>query len=148
MFEEQQLSYWCGPASVTNSLLCFGEYVPQEKVAKLCHVTAAHGTDEDEIQRAVLACGYNVAPWHSKKRRESATWIYSQLRDYGPAILAVENEQHWVTAVGLLESRILVWDPASGAGLKIYGPHEFMLYWRLHPKKKGPSYFGIGVSEK
>jgi ABC-type bacteriocin/lantibiotic exporter with double-glycine peptidase domain len=142
----QRLTYWCGPASIANALECIGIKRDQEQIAKLCHVTR-DGTPEEEIIRAVLACKARVSPWSNRGQRASLAWLHDQLTNHGPAILAVDHDQHWVTAVGALGPRSFwLFDPATGAGFQLLDRAQMVKRWRLGEHRKGPWYYGIGVS--
>ncbi len=146
--EAQYLSWWCGVASIQSALECLGIEVSQEYVATQCHVTKKHGTNEDEIQRGLLACGAgHIDKWNSRRRKKSMVWLQDQLTNTGPAILCVDNDRHWVTAIGILsQTTFLVFDPAGGVGLQVYEWNELADRWRLAPHKSGPSYYAIGCS--
>jgi ABC-type bacteriocin/lantibiotic exporter with double-glycine peptidase domain len=143
----QRLTWWCGPASISNALYAIGISKDQEEIAKLCHVTK-NGTNEDEMIRGVLASGAKAAPWSSRHKLKSWQWLQSTLWDHGPAILCVDHDQHWVTAVGILnQTTVWLFDPATGFGWKRYDLGELMARWRLGTHRGGPWYYGIGVSK-
>jgi ABC-type bacteriocin/lantibiotic exporter with double-glycine peptidase domain len=145
MLRPQRLTWWCGVASAANALACLGIERDQEDLATLCHVTRKDGTDEDEVMRALLACGAKVAPWYSRHRLRSMQWLQSTLHDHGPAILCVDQYQHWVTVIGSLnQTTFWVFDPAADMGLQMYGWDELVARWRK--AKPSPRYYGIGVS--
>lgn len=145
--KHQRLTYWCGVAAAANALECLGIHRDQEELATLCHVTKKDGTSEEEVMRALLACGAKVAPWDSTKRHKSQVWLMQQLRFFGPAILSVAHAQHWVTAIGTLKNSVWVFDPATGKGLEHHTWTELMRLWRLGDHAGGPHYYGIGVSK-
>ncbi len=145
----QRLTWWCGLAAAANALECLGIDRDQEELATLCHVTKKHGTDEHEIMRALLACGAAVAPWNSRHRLKSRDWLDGWLTEHGPAILCVDQFQHWVTVIGGLamehDSPVYwVFDPGAGQGLLQYGWDELAKRWRK--ARPSPRYYGIGVS--
>jgi hypothetical protein len=140
-------------ASAANALECLGIVVDQEHLATLCHVTKRHGTSETELMRALLAYKVKVDPWDSRGRRQSLRWLATHVTEEGPAILAVDNQQHWVTVVGATMRqaidnwRMWIFDPAAGEGWGLYSPAELADRWRLPNRFKGPNYYGVGVSK-
>jgi hypothetical protein len=145
--QHQKLSYWCGPAAVANALACFGEQVEQEDVARnRCIVTKGEGTDENEILRALVSYGCGVSPHRDSRVRHSKTWLQNQLVHFGPAILCVDNYQHWVTALATIGAKsVLLFDPAVDCGLELYSWSELMKRWRLSKRRGGPDFYAIGV---
>jgi hypothetical protein len=147
-FAHQRLTWWCGLAAASNALELIGIHRDQEELATLCHVTKKHGTDEHEVMRALMACGAKVSPWSSRRKKLSMQWLQSSLLNTGPVILAVSDEQHWVTVIGsLTQTTFLVFDPATGEGLGHYHWDEIAAWWRVSNHRGGPSYYGIAVSQ-
>jgi len=140
----QQRNYTCGLAAVANALECLGIKRTQQQIGKLCYSDPMNGTSEIEIQRALLACGAHVDEWEHKQAPRSWDWLFTRLFAGQPVILCVDDFQHWVTAVGLLGQSVIVFDPALGAGLRIYQKKGLLTRWRLG--SGGPSFYGFAVS--
>ncbi len=146
--EPQALSWWCGVASAQAALECLGIARTQEALAELCHITRRDGTDEVELQRLLLACGVHVDPWNDRRRAASMEWLTIQLQERGPAILCVDNYQHWVTAYGILRGTTFhVYDPAGPGTRYIYSYRELADRWRVANGRGGPKYYAVGVSK-
>lgn len=144
--KHQRLSWWCGPAAVANALECLGIHEDQEKIAVLCHVTKKLGTPEEEILRALLAFRVKVDILDKPAQRVSMAWLRKHLRTLGPAVLCVDNHSHWVTAIGVVADRILLFDPSAGKGLQLHTRKTLLARWRLAPTHGGPTYYGIGCA--
>jgi ABC-type bacteriocin/lantibiotic exporter with double-glycine peptidase domain len=144
--KHQRLTHWCGPAAVANALECLGIQQDQEAIATVCHVTR-NGTEETEIIRALLHFGAKCSPLDTQKRRDAKTWLTTQLSSFGPAILCVDNWDHYVTVIGHVGTdTVWLFDPAAGVGLARYRWVELMRRWRLSERRGGPRYSGVGVS--
>ncbi len=157
----QQRTYSCGIASIQNALECLGIKRTQGAIRKLCLCTEdgetaedleadadAGGTPEEELVRGLLACGARVDVWHAPGRLNSMHWLQQHLWDRGPAIVCVDSDEHYVTAIGILnQTTFVVFDPARGVGLRIYDWHGMATRWAVGRKSGGPSYYGIGVSK-
>lgn len=142
----QQRPYSCGIASIQNALECLGVKCTQGEIRKRCHCDPDHGTGELEVIRALLSYKAQVDEWANRNKLDSMRWLQQHLWDVGPVILCVDEWEHWVTAIGILsQTTFLVFDPARGAGLKVYSWDGLATRWRLGPKHSGPSYYGIGV---
>ncbi len=147
-FEPQSLSWWCGVASIQSAMGCLGVEVTQELVASRVHCTKKHGTPEDEIQRGLLACGAgNVDVWNHRRRQQSLLWLQHTLLNTGPAILAVDHDQHWITVIGYqARTTFIVFDSIPSHGLIVYSWENLAARWRLGNHRGGPNYYGIGAS--
>lgn len=141
----QRTGYWCGVASIANALEVLGIRRTQREIAKLCDVTPETGTDEVEMKRALLANGVAVDEWYGDKfaEEQSWAWVKSHLLNAGPVVLCVDDEDHWVTAVGLCAGMVIVFDPSRNTGIEVHNWLTLMLRWRT----ADGVYYGIGVSK-
>ncbi len=142
--KRQAKSYWCGVASVANALEVLGVRRSQKEINRLCHVTPGKGTSEVEMKRALLANGMAVDEWQNTDSELSLEWLYDSLQEH-PVILCVDNDDHYVTAIGLCGSRVLVFDPSRNAGLTVYSAAELSVRWRDELEE---TYYGLGVSKR
>ncbi len=103
----------CGPASLANALQAIGLLRSQDECASLCKTTATEGTTPKRLVAAVRAVGRE--PVIIKERREAVAllWLSHFLATGRSAVLCVDNDTHWVAAVGLLGERILIADSAD-----------------------------------
>src|SRR3990167_9364841 len=109
----QSAPHGCGPAAIANALEALGNRVSQDAAATLAR-TDAEGTDERGIKRALRMLGF--APQEFSTGDRSAAWhlVCGALLMGYPCLLAVDNDSHWVTALGLLGGMVLVVDSADG----------------------------------
>jgi ABC-type bacteriocin/lantibiotic exporter with double-glycine peptidase domain len=139
----QRKGYWCGIASIANALEVLGIRRTQREIAKLCDVRPDCGTDETEMKRALLANGVTIDEWVSKGySNEPGDWLSNQLCT-GPAILCVDNDEHWVTAIGVCGPRFIVFDPSRNHGIEIHSWDSLAARW----VNDDCVYYGIGVSK-
>jgi hypothetical protein len=141
----QRKGYWCGIASIANALEVLGIRRTQREIAKLCHVTPAAGTNETEMMRALLANGLDVDEWSSTEARPSVEWLYHHVSCYGPAVLCVDNDDHWVTVIGHaavnFDVRFLVFDPSRNTGNEVHTGDSLAARW----VNADGVYYGIGM---
>lgn len=139
----QSRVWTCGIAAIVNALECVGiTKYSQGAIRRLCHSSPEDGTDEVEIQRALLACGASVDEFSTTNRVEALRWLLDTLVLRGPVVACVDNESHWITVVGYVGGSYVVFDPALGEGVKVYTSKGLLTRWRASTK---PHYYGVGV---
>mgnify|MGYP001558010016 CR=1 FL=1 len=147
----QKTSYSCGAAAIVNALRSLGARVAEKSAARAASTTLEIGTTESGIIDALREMGYIVTRLETAKSREAWGYLNDNLEIGRPVILCVMNWQHWVTAIGKLNDRIVLVDPTntrvnkSENGVWVLSKREFMKKWR-HSQKD--LYSGISVGKK
>lgn len=110
----QQRTNWCGPASVQNCLLIFGDRASQKDIAEVAG-TSKDGTDEAGMIRALERFRRNgVFKYHKVVREHRSSYLYDF--KHFPSIICVDRWQHWMVAVAsTYVGGVLVIDPARTA---------------------------------
>jgi ABC-type bacteriocin/lantibiotic exporter with double-glycine peptidase domain len=145
--KRQSKSYWCGVASIANALEVLGIRRSQREIARLCDVSPEAGCNETELKRALLANGVQVDEWKAIKDHEadddaSEDWLWSHIANRGPAILCVDDDDHWVTVIGTCGFNYIVFDPSRNQGIEVHTPESLADRWMSSDFE----YYGIGVS--
>lgn len=148
--KKQSKSWWCGVASIANALEVLGIRRSQREVARLCHVSPEAGTDETEMKRALLANGVGVDEWDSTRYEgmspkppiRSVNWVEFCLTLGRAVILCVDDDEHWVTAIGLCGRRVIVFDPSRNHGIEVHRPASLAARWM----NSDGVFYGLGVS--
>lgn len=138
----QRRGYWCGIASIANALEMLGIRRSQREIARLCHVTPEAGTNETEMKRALLANGVDIDECCYTDPEVALDWLSGHLTR-GPMILCVDNDEHWVTAIGLCSNRFIVFDPSRNTGIEVHDATSLAARW----VNSDGVYYGIGVSK-
>lgn len=138
----QRKNYWCGVAAIANALEVLGIRRTQREVAKLCHVTPEAGTSEVEMKRALLANGVAVDEWSEKDEHTSRCWLFEHIRYLGPVVLCVDQDEHWVTAIGWCAGRVVLFDPSRNSGVEVRDDVLLAERW----VNADGVYYGLGVS--
>lgn len=142
--KRQTKAYTCGVASVANAAEYLGvPGIGQGKLRKLMYSDEDDGSDEDEIKRGLLALGLAVDEIESNHEYDAFGWLVQHLWWYGPAIVCLDDESHWVTVIGVSMQHVTVFDPALGAGVKVYTRQGFSTRWRSSTE---PRFYAIGAS--
>lgn len=128
----------CGPASLSNALQAVGVIRSQAECETLCRTSGTDGTSIKGLQSGIKAVGrYPVA---LNERRYDVARL--RLRDalvWGQAaVLCVDQNEHWVAAVGLIGHRILIADPADNELVLSLAIDELKARWG-----HGNRYYGV-----
>ncbi len=145
----QRKSHWCGIAAIANALEVLGIKRSQREIARLCHVTPEAGTNETEMKRALLANGMDVDEWPDPEAEagdcytadQSTLWVRHCLVNGLPVVLCVDNDEHWVTAIGLCGDNFLLFDPARNTGVEVHNAPSLATRW----VNDDGVYYGLGV---
>ena len=142
--KRQTKNYTCGVASVANAAEYLGvPGINQGKLRKLMYADEDDGTDEEEMKRGILALNLAFDEVQSDQPSDAIGWLSQHLYWYGPAIVCLDDESHWVLVIGTSSNRVVVFDPALGAGVKVYTRAGFLTRWR---SSTPPRYYALGVS--
>jgi hypothetical protein len=114
-----QLPSHCGPCSLSACLFILGTTATQRQLAKAAGRPMrvfAHGIDEEGLRRAAET--YGVASEfllveERRRGREFATRLRRHLAAGNPAIMLVDDFEHWVAVIGYLRHRrrFIIVDP-------------------------------------
>lgn len=149
--EFQERNYTCGPAAVRAALYFLGHNVQEATVRKWAKTTPKDGTDEKGILRALNHYGHKGVEYQSPASRKSFQWLKENISKGHPVLLCVDSWNHWVSAVGLFGSEVIIFDPNKPAGkqrkysgLKTYKRQDLLARWGCYDEKK-IQYYGISV---
>lgn len=106
---------YCGAAAIVNALRCFGERVREETVAKHAGTTREHGTQEHGIKQALERFECSFEDIIETRYATAQEKLVEHLTQGRPVIMLVESGNHWVTAVGLLGNRVIIYDSQNYA---------------------------------
>lgn len=121
----------CGPAALSNALSAIGIERSIKECEVLCSVSAAEGTSAAKLVRALSKID-GVSPFRIDERRidVASLLLRAALDDGRPAILLVDQWDHWVAAIGLLGSgRVLVADSADSDLVLSYTWAQLVKRW-------------------
>lgn len=133
----------CGPAALCNALEAIGIERTQDELGTLSKQTAEGGTSKSNLIAAAEAVGVEVVNV-SEQRSEVAGWcLESALSSGHPAIIIVDNDEHYVAVVGKLGSVYIVADSADNDLLCFYSRDKLLERWKNeHNKYSG--FFLVG----
>lgn len=148
--ELQERLYSCGPAAVRSALYVLGHKTSEAAIRRQAGTTP-DGTDERGIIRAIHHYGHKTREHHTEAIKVAWDWLKTELRRGRPVLLCVDKWDHWVSAIGTLGSKVLIFDPDSSmgqkrkySGIKLYSEHELGSRWKYMGEGRG-CYYSISV---
>ena len=143
----QTTGYNCGPNAVDNALEAYGEhYRDEEATMRLCRTTS-RGTGEIKIREALKKRRHKTRAWNTTDQDQAIDKLFNALINGWPVILAVDRDEHWVAAMGVLGTEVIAVDSENSYcnrernGIHYYSRAQLLRRWR---NKKG-KYFGLVV---
>lgn len=131
----------CGPTALMNALRAIGIDRGIDELRKLTKATATAGTSERKLVTGIQKIqGVRPHPHRFRDPTLAIAVLRDRLRCGRPCILSVDEEEHWVAAVGLLGERVLVADSASADLVIAYTPERLLSRWDAGSEQ---SYYAI-----
>lgn len=133
----------CGAVGIVNALGALDHSVTEDQVAAASGLRdLTRGLGEREIKRALTSLGYG----HSEiwVAQEPHGWLFlrDELAHGHPVILVVDNDRHWVTAIGTLGKLVQVADGAHADLVSGKNREQLMKSWGSECRRP---YYGIAV---
>lgn len=149
----QKTDFWCGPAALQNALKALRKHVTQDKCAELAG-TDTEGTDDEGLKRAVVALGLGVDEISCVEPSVAFARLYGALLVGRPVVLCVDRWSHWVTAIGVIGTSVLLAEPGRYPyatrenGLLVLDKGRLCKRWRAAHRitgAGGPRYYGLAI---
>lgn len=142
--------YSCGVFAIMNALRAAGVKVSEKRVRAHSGTTEEHGTSEHGIRNALERIGWVGEDLVADTKAKTFQALLSALDGGSPVILCVDDDQHWVAAVGRCGKNVIVHD--SGRTKKNKAEHGSQVYTKKKlterwENRKG-KLFGIVVKKK
>lgn len=106
-FQETKSS--CGAAAIRNVLKCLGKNVGEHRIRQLAG-TDEDGTTEAGVMDALDKLGYTSEVYEHEKVGDAKVTLTRCLKAGMPLIVAVDQDTHWATVVGMCGNRYVVVD--------------------------------------
>jgi ABC-type bacteriocin/lantibiotic exporter with double-glycine peptidase domain len=147
-FQETKTS--CGAAAIRNVLKCFGQNVGEHRLRTLA------GTDDDGTTEAgVMNCldhlGFTSEVYETGKVGHAKAALLKYLKEGRPLIVAVDQDTHWATVVGMLGPKryVVVDSERTVKNKKENGVHVLDIRGLLRRwRKPDGTMYAIAVSKK
>lgn len=106
---------------------------------------------EKEIIRALA--GFQVDEYHGTDLIAALEWLTEHVVMRGPAIILVDDSDHYVTVIGVCGHNFIVFDPSnvqqakSEHGVRVYSCRSLKARWQAWADDETRLWYGIGVSK-
>lgn len=127
----------CGSTALSNALAAIGIKRSLDECEKLCKVTAETGTNVFALTDAVASVRKHfVSTIHTKEPHLAYLMLCDALRNGRSIIMCVDENEHYVAAVGLIGKRVLIADSDKIELVISYTEQNLLNRW-------APDYWGI-----
>lgn len=110
-FQEKKWS--CGAAAVRNCLRSLGIRAPERQIRYYAETSKDFGTSEYGIINALKEWKCVVREYHFSSKNKAWIWLHETLQSGKPVIMAVDNWEHWIVAVGSMGDKVCIFDSAN-----------------------------------
>lgn len=140
----QEHPWSCGPAALRCAGIVLGEKV-SERTIRAKAGSDEDGTDELELIQAARDLGWTATPHHSADKAAAWAFVRASLLDGKPALLCLDQWNHWVCVIGIVGDKVLYFDPANTkknmdeCGITVTSRTSLSKRWRC-PREQEPFY--------
>jgi hypothetical protein len=114
-----QPNQWqCGPFALKHALLVQGVRTHEDELARLAGSSEQHGTDETQLAGAAERFGGRLRITRHRSVGAARQTLTASLRD-APVLLCFDQWEHWVTAVGADQDRVVLLDSHYDTVLRV-----------------------------
>jgi ABC-type bacteriocin/lantibiotic exporter with double-glycine peptidase domain len=147
-FQETKSS--CGAAAIRNVLKCFGQNVGEHRLRQLAQ-TDEDGTTEAGVLNALDHLGFTSEVFDTAKVAHAKAALSKYLAQGMPMIVAVDQDTHWATVVGMLGDKryVIVDSERTVKNKKENGVHVLDIRGLLRRwRKPDGTMYAIAVKKK
>lgn len=126
----QDDKFSCGAVALYNGLEAAGIDSPNvPELARLAGTSPVKGTNTSGVCKALRNLSITYEKLKTKDQFLAYCTLVGCLVNGSPVLLAVDDDTHWVTAVGYLGSRVLIADSADGEVIVSLERGELLARW-------------------
>ncbi len=140
----QSDEFSCGAVAVVNAMEAIGVDYAVEAMAKMCRTSPVHGTSEKDIIKALVTLEHPVREIGESSTGFALVILRGYLAGGASAILAVDQDSHWIAAIGLCGNRFIIHD--SACGTSSMSDTELLARWRKERAKM--PFYGIAIQPR
>jgi hypothetical protein len=130
---EPQPNLWqCGPFALKHALIALGIFADEGTITRIAGSRSKYGTDEDQLKRAARFYGCNLPMVRRHTPEVARKELVGYLRRGIPALLCIDDWNHWITVVKAEDGRFILLDSRDKAVLTILTWAELKSRWVHH----------------
>lgn len=139
---QQSHQHSCGAVALCNAAEAVGVRITEDEAINLVGADPVEGTQPSGIKKALKKLDLTASIVKTKDPALAYWTLVGALEHGNPAILLVDQDEHWVSAIGILGSRVVIADSADAGTVVITE------YGRLMQRWSCPEYFAIVIGTK
>ena len=139
----QSHQHTCGAVALCNAVEALGvRSLSEVEAIEMAESDPVEGTEAAGIKKALKKLDLNGTVIKTKDAAIAYWALVGALEHGNPALLVVDNDSHWVAAIGILGSRVLVADSADAGVVVVTPAAKLMERWAC------PAFYGLIVGTK
>ena len=141
----QTRSWNCGPIAILNSLKAIGIKATEKQISSYTGTTKASGTNQFGILSGLTGLNIPATEYNFQDQDEAYEFILQYIKEEGKSIiLDFYKGAHWISLVGVIGDRVVVWDSDFGKKNKrengSYTLDKDQLFKKWSPSEAGDYY--------
>jgi hypothetical protein len=133
----KQPNLWsCGPFALKHALVVLGRMADERRIARVARSDWWSGTDEVRLARAARAFDCTMTLVRRTDEELARRALVRCLNQRFPALLCVDDWQHWIVAVHYERGRFVVIDSREDPVLVVYTWEELEARWRYEDEEE------------
>jgi hypothetical protein len=106
----QPNKWQCGPFALKHALIMLGQFVDENEISRIAGSHWWAGTDEIKLSKAAKAFHCDMKVIRRKNSVRAKRELLGMLKSGYPALLCVDDWNHWITVVGAERDRFITID--------------------------------------
>lgn len=115
----QPNNWQCGPFALKHGLIMLGRIVDEKKISRIAGASWWNGADEIKLARAAKAYDCEIRLIRRKKTARAKRELLLALRKGYPALLCVDQWNHWIAVVGTDHDKFVLIDSRKAPVIQV-----------------------------
>lgn len=127
---QQSHAHTCGAVALCNAAEALGIRLTEEKAIKLAGTDPITGTSPAGMKKALKQLRLVPEDFSHKHPGIAFLTLSGAVVNGNPVLMTVDDDEHWIVAIGVLGPRIVVADSADPGTVAVLSPAMLMKRWR------------------
>lgn len=125
----QPNKWQCGPFALKHGLIMLGRIVDENHLSRIAGTHWWNGTDEIKLARAAKAHDCTLKLIRRKNPQRAKRELVQTLKNGCPALLCVDQWNHWITVVGAERDKFVLIDSREAPVVQVTTWRNLMRRW-------------------